>query len=146
MIRILREGAGTVQSLKECILQPQSEIEQVRAFLLEEGFSFIREDMVEEDGKYYPMMSVPAAVSRPLPEGGGAEQTRMDGCGAALWEITAGRAPSGAQGISGKRTPDKKRYYTLDRVFGSDRACRRAAELKKECKCAEKGLIYYALQ
>ena len=69
MIRILREGAGTVQSLKECILQPQSEIEQVRAFLLEEGFSFIREDMVEEDGKYYPMMSVPAAVSRPLPEG-----------------------------------------------------------------------------
>ena len=55
-VRILREGRSIVRTLKECILQPQSEIEKVRAFLLEEGFLFIKEDMVEEDGKYYPMM------------------------------------------------------------------------------------------
>ena len=30
----------------------------MRAFLFEEGFLFIAEDMVEEDGKYYPMMKV----------------------------------------------------------------------------------------
>ena len=40
------------------MLQPQSEIAKVRAFLLQEGFSIIKEDMVEEDGKYYPMMKV----------------------------------------------------------------------------------------
>lgn len=37
-IRILKEGAAVASTLKECILQPQSEIEKVRAFLLEEGF------------------------------------------------------------------------------------------------------------
>ena len=58
MIRILKEGEDVVRTLKECILQPQSEIEKVRAFLLEEGFLFIKEDMVEEDGKYYPMMKM----------------------------------------------------------------------------------------
>ena len=64
MIRILREGAEVVSTLKECVLQPQSEIEKVRAFLLEEGFFFLDEDMVEEDGKYYPMMKVQPRLMR----------------------------------------------------------------------------------
>lgn len=58
MIRILREHPKVVLSLKECILQPQSELARVRTFLLEEGFFFLREEMVKEDGKYYPMMKV----------------------------------------------------------------------------------------
>lgn len=58
VIRILEEGHDVVSCLKECILQPQSEPDKVRAFLLQEGFFFIEEDMVEEDGKYYPMMKV----------------------------------------------------------------------------------------
>ena len=58
MIRILQEGREVTAQLRECILQPQSEIVKVRAFLLQEGFSVIQEDMVEEDGKYYPMMKV----------------------------------------------------------------------------------------
>ncbi len=44
--------------LKGCILQPQSEIQKVREYLVEHGFRFEAEDMVEEDGKYYPMMRV----------------------------------------------------------------------------------------
>lgn len=52
VIRILEEGHDVVSCLKECILQPQSEPDKVRAFLLQEGFFFIEEDMVEEDGKY----------------------------------------------------------------------------------------------
>ena len=58
VIRILTEGAEVVRKLEECILQPQSEIEKVRAFLLEKGYEFLEEDMVCEDGKYYPMMRV----------------------------------------------------------------------------------------
>ncbi len=58
MIRLLKEYPETVLSLQELILQPQSEIAKVRAFLLEEGFFFLREDMVKDDGKYYPMMKV----------------------------------------------------------------------------------------
>ena len=35
MIRILQDSKETVESLRECILQPQSEIAKVRAFLLQ---------------------------------------------------------------------------------------------------------------
>ena len=55
---ILREGRKILSHTQECILQPQSEIEQVRRFLQEEGYSILQEDMVYEDGKYYPMMRV----------------------------------------------------------------------------------------
>ncbi len=58
MIRILKNSPDVTAGMKEFILQPQSEIARVRAFLLEEGFLFIREDMVLEDGKFYPMMKV----------------------------------------------------------------------------------------
>ncbi|MCD8336294.1 MAG: class I SAM-dependent methyltransferase [Lachnospiraceae bacterium] len=40
----------------ELILQPQSEIVLVRSWLEENGWKIVREDMVFEDGKYYPMM------------------------------------------------------------------------------------------
>ena len=58
MIRILSAHPEITKSLKECVLQPQSEIERVRSFLLEEGFVFLQEDMVLDDGKYYMMMKV----------------------------------------------------------------------------------------
>ena len=63
VIRILTEGEEVVRKLEECILQPQSEIEKVRAFLLEKGYEFLEEDMVCEDGKYYPMMKVRPPVA-----------------------------------------------------------------------------------
>lgn len=58
VIKILTEGMDKVRKMKELILQPQSEIHLVRAFLREQGFYIDREDMVFEDGKYYPMMHV----------------------------------------------------------------------------------------
>ena len=76
MIRILSAYPEVTRSLKELVLQPQSEIAKVRAFLLEEGFLFIQEDMVKDDGKYYPMMK--AAPPRDGRRGGqskGAEKS-----------------------------------------------------------------------
>lgn len=58
VIKILTEGIEKVKKMQELILQPQSEIHLVRAFLREQGFYIDREDMVFEDGKYYPMMHV----------------------------------------------------------------------------------------
>ncbi|MCD7735981.1 MAG: class I SAM-dependent methyltransferase [Lachnospiraceae bacterium] len=59
-IRILQDGMERLESaeLPELILQPQSEISQVRAYLQDSGWSIVQEDMVFEDGKYYPMMKV----------------------------------------------------------------------------------------
>ncbi len=58
MIRILEEGAGVCRNADELILQPQSDIREVRAFLRENAYKIMDEDMVCEDGKYYPMMRV----------------------------------------------------------------------------------------
>ena len=68
VIRILKEHWNITCSLKECILQPQSEIAKVRAFLLEEGFLFIEEDMALDDEKYYPMMKVVPPSQKRNPE------------------------------------------------------------------------------
>ena len=58
VMHILKDGEKVCQSAKELILQPQSEIERVREFLREEGYAILAEDMVLEDGKFYPMMKV----------------------------------------------------------------------------------------
>lgn len=61
-LHILKEGEGVIDSLEELILQPQSEIAAVREYLYKKGYHIDKEDMVFEDGKYYPMMHVTFAV------------------------------------------------------------------------------------
>ena len=58
MKRILMEDREKTASFQELILQPQSEIQEFRAFLREEGYLIINENMIEEDAKFYPMMKV----------------------------------------------------------------------------------------
>lgn len=58
IMKILEEGRTVAAQLKYFILQPQSEIARVRKYLLQNKMKVIREDMVVEDGKYYPMMLV----------------------------------------------------------------------------------------
>lgn len=62
MIRILSAYPEVTASAKELILQPQSEIAEVRVWLYEQGYEIIEEHMVFEDGKYYPMFK---AVKNP---------------------------------------------------------------------------------
>ncbi|MCI5857378.1 MAG: class I SAM-dependent methyltransferase [Agathobacter sp.] len=58
ILHILGEGETVCRQAKELILQPQSEIAAVRRCLREQGYCINAEDMVVEDGKYYPMMRV----------------------------------------------------------------------------------------
>ena len=51
-----------VEDFKEIILAPQSEICEFRKFLADHGFEIVAENMVFEDGKYYPMMKVHPVV------------------------------------------------------------------------------------
>lgn len=63
MERILTEGAEALNGFKELILQPQSDIPHFRHFLMSHGFRIVQEEMVLEDGKYYPMMkAVPGTI------------------------------------------------------------------------------------
>lgn len=58
MMRILSEDQDKTASFRELILQPQSEIERFRAGLREMGYQIADEQMIEEDGKFYPMMRI----------------------------------------------------------------------------------------
>lgn len=58
MMHILGEEKAKTDSFTELILQPQSEIMQFRRWLREQGLRITDEKMVEEDGKFYPMMHV----------------------------------------------------------------------------------------
>ena len=58
VIHILTAGEEGCKAAKELVLQPQSELERVRRFLAESGYVLEAEEMVKEEGKYYPMMRV----------------------------------------------------------------------------------------
>lgn len=55
-VRIMSDYPEKLRSLRYLVLQPQSELSLVRRFLREQGFVIRREDMVLEEGKFYPMM------------------------------------------------------------------------------------------
>ena len=63
--RILSLGKekGKLEDIRCIILGAQSELPRVRSWILANGFSFDDEEMVEEDGKYYPII-------RAVPDGG----------------------------------------------------------------------------
>ncbi len=58
IMRILSEEKKKAESFHELVLQPQSEIEQFRRFLREQGYWIEAENMIEEDSKFYPIMRV----------------------------------------------------------------------------------------
>ena len=57
-IKIMEEGKDIFRSLKEFVLQPQSELQKVRAYLYQNAYSVVEENMVLDDGKFYPMFRV----------------------------------------------------------------------------------------
>mgnify|MGYP000211187256 CR=1 FL=1 len=98
MIRILTEGEQIAKSLKECILQPQSEIGKVRKFLIAHACAIVEENMVYEDGKFYPMMRVvPGKKGRSALYGGRVQVRTYPSQG----------KPSGSVGVLKKRDTAK---------------------------------------
>ncbi len=56
MAEILSKGHEKAAMMKELILQPQSELRYFREFLRQSGFVIVKENMIKEDGKFYPIM------------------------------------------------------------------------------------------
>lgn len=65
ILSILERGKELVREMDQLILQPQSEIREVRRYLRDKGYLIDQEDIIFEDGKYYPMMrALPGAFGR----------------------------------------------------------------------------------
>ena len=55
-VEILSQYMDITKSLKELVLQPQSDTNIVRRFLSDISYSIVEENMVKEDGKFYAMI------------------------------------------------------------------------------------------
>ena len=100
VIKILMEGRTVADALDTMILQPQSEIGKVRRFLNEHRLQIIEENMVEEDGKFYPMMKVIHG-----------EKEEYTVCEYTYGKMSAEAAASGTQEISGQGDAIKEHVF-----------------------------------
>lgn len=67
--RILTEGKEVLETVKELVLQPQSEIWKVRRWLRENGWKIVCENIVYDEGKYYPMFRAVKGQAEPYGPG-----------------------------------------------------------------------------
>lgn len=101
VISILEQDRALVSNLRQVILQPQSELDEVRSYLRENGFIIDREDMVFEDGKYYPMMrALPGAFGKLEKQVGGNLEQKCRKSGVHVNGIPAYRQPFNVSEIS----------------------------------------------
>ena len=56
VIHILEEGRHMWKGISQFILSPQSDLDKVRRYLEQSGFTIGKEAMVEEEGKFYTVM------------------------------------------------------------------------------------------
>ena len=139
VMKILSEGAEKLTGREELILQPQSELAKVRRYLEEYRFRIVAEDMVEEDGKYYPMMKVIPAEQKGL---------YAEGVPAAEEELEYGKyLLEKAHPVMGaylkKELSVNQSVYEKLRVQESERTKERSAEVLHMIKRAEDLLDRY---
>lgn len=118
VLHILRDGEETARAAKELILQPQSEIYEVRRFLWEQGYRLMDEDMVEEDGKFYPMMKVSGQKTGRVC---GGEKTSCAEGASAMETVSGAPAPTEEELLFGKlllerRHPVLRRYLEREKA------------------------------
>lgn len=66
-VRILEAGLER-RFAKECVLQPQSDLDKVRQFLHQHHFCIVQEKMLIDEGKYYTVMRVVHGEESPYTE------------------------------------------------------------------------------
>ncbi len=139
MRRILTEGRSKARAMKELILQPQSDWPLFRRFLREEGYRTIQENMIYEDGKYYPMVKViPVEVAQVSVADTEAEQELWDTFGELLLK---GKNTVLRQYLDFSAEQVEKLLQHL-RAQGGIRAEERVVELEKELCILQKAKAY----
>lgn len=89
MMHILGAYPEKTVSFRELILQPQSEIKEFRRFLREQGYLIANENMIEEDGKFYPIVRTVLKKDTktiPLWDGFAFNDNLCDSIEAAAWQ------------------------------------------------------------
>lgn len=66
IVSLLEAGKTALNTVKELILSPHTDIYLVRHYLIENGYDIVREEMVYDMGKYYTQPSSAIHLSSPL--------------------------------------------------------------------------------
>ncbi len=157
MEKILTEGMEKAKKLKELILQPQSELEEFRAFLRRAGFTVTEENAVREEGKFYfAMKAVPGKSdfiyeSEALNAGKGSAvgevfSERKKGIGH-LWDAYGKLLLEGRnlvlQEYLGQRQAYLKKLLEHLARKGTESAGKRLGEIREELEDVEEALLYF---
>ena len=133
-ISILKAGADKVGKMRQLVLQPQSEIAEVRRYLALAGFFIEAEEMLEEDGKYY-------SAFRAVPGAGDEDRDELFFYyGKALLEA---RHPVLKRFLEREQRLDRELLSRLSTAEG-ERAEERYREVEKDLSRVEKALVYYS--
>jgi len=132
IIQILNLGKDVISEVSEFILSPHSEIHKVRSYLMEQGFSIIRETMLCEEGIYYTIIK--AVYGR------GDYETEPE-----IWygkRLLEERNPVLLEYLKKEYAIRMQIEERLSRVQ-NDNAIKRRTEIKEECLRIKEALAYY---
>lgn len=137
MAKILSDGYDKIMQMKELILQPQSDLAYFREYLRTHQLKIIAEDMVKEEGKFYPMMKVVPVTECENEEDGICGQSVEKPDLSFLGERARQLADNYGPFLLAERNPVLKEYLEVVRQRDKDILCRltgpnEKAALRKE--------------
>jgi tRNA (adenine22-N1)-methyltransferase len=135
MERILTDGAALLGNFRELILQPQSDLAHFRHFIRNLGFEIAQEEMVFEDGKYYPMIRVV-----PAGEADAVEYLPVEEAFGKY--LLAGKHPVLLQYLKRELVLCEKIYENLKNASGETASARRS-EIREREALLKEALQYY---
>lgn len=132
-IRILSDNMDIVGTLKELILSPHSDVEQVRRFLADKGMKTVDERIVKDDGKFYFIIkAVPCAE----------KQHSLTDCDAGFGRLLLDRKDPVLREYLENQLRKKK--IILERLMGQAvTGISRIDDIKNDIAIIEKGLDMY---
>ncbi len=142
MMKILEEGMDRVLAMQELILQPQSDLKLFRQFLREKELIILQEDMIYEEGKFYPMMRVVPKYNfdgKEAPASSGEEQALWDEFGP---KLLSGRHPILLQYLDFLADVQLRLYEEL-KGHTSDSAVSRISEVQSSLQRVQEARKYF---
>lgn len=152
--RILKEGSGILPTLRELIVEPQSDVDRVR-YLITEGvggakFRIDEEALIFERGKYYPIIhAVPSDGENPPREAENGEDGSLSRPELLYGPVLLSRRdPVLRQYLENRHRKLRAIEESLMRIHspGTMRIARRIEEIREEIACCVAALKYYEMQ
>ena len=149
--RILGQRPELLRQFHEILLQPQSEVGDVRRFLLQNAYGIVEETCTEDEGKFYPVIrAVPLEVCQEVPDR--SDSGGQEGSGGQLTEeelafgpcLLKNKDPLLKNWLAGRLNRTRSILDDLQSREGSS-AVQRYDELKKEEQLLRTALAYYEM-